>query len=1275
MTGRFVRVPSERDRIVGLLLALDAAVRLLSSEENEKQIERLALLVRELEWACSGLTDGDGDPYEALAPIAYGVPEWLRGDDSGLAAVVESLRERPASNGNGSAPAGAERPHDVWRAVAGQIRPQEGPSAANRQRDLDTLEWLKMTLDEEREGPALRSAGFDLTDVAQASSAAAEQLDADLDPRSVDVAWRLLRIDVPVVVRRDLTRSGVLIGLECWFAPPPGDGSDPGHPGAEPVGPAEAPGELCMTPSFIAGVRDGHAAALDLLERLGAEEQRRRVASLRFRAVGVMPPFVLDERSAGLPTALHVIGTALNLPVPDVVTSGPIARDVGSVLEPMDADDVQAKLDAVGTDGFRDTLLAHVADPPLEAPGLRVLGSPRLADACLAVWGEDWLARRREIVGARLRERGFAVAWSPGEIEVPLERHRNQEVLVFPLPEAERLAELLDENHPFGSVAQGEAASGKTMFARQVCQLLHDRSEHTWLTVRVTVDPALLRDDDHATVIGLARTALEGEPASRKLLVVDDLRAHADFKELAGFVNALRIALEDVSVLALSELYKETERWNTDGVHVGSFNERRSESFDQPLFAAFPALDVGRERIRLAERVSGQANIGMFIKCLSHLAENPAVTEDSAMWDWILGGFDDDLNESQRERVAYLAALSSRRLATSPEMLRDVPERILARLGARRRDDGWVIPSTPVQAAILIRDVPGQVPWRYDGWRLKGLSAEAMARVLDKLPADEAAEAAVGLMMASRLGDRWLERVLASRLDGVMRLLRKRSDTTAVLAVLLKKHHRVLEPADRKEWTLELARRMTRSMRALSVPELANGIEALWLNQRHLEDDSVIDELTSVLDRDLATVLLNDERTGVQGRVRLMRQMFRFRVTNNGEILHRNARHFLKGANPRRPGHFRAIREATRYVDLGERESAAADGEAGVRFDLADGVTVRTLVPSQAVIAPLGEIEPMLREPDEDATSGVFLGWLELRLAFEERGTDWDGIVAPIIEPLCASIARTSLDELTEAVEHLARHHRDFCLRLLGMRALVTPFVKRLEWAEPSKAAQFINLLNRLRPGTAFEVLYDGDRPRRKLADRFVERLVRLRDAKAAGQLIKATWRVDELYGTVEKGFGRHIGDGLGIDFVTDRLTRDPRTSVLFHLVEALTWARVDFLEDAAGPAIDHIAETIRQDGRPQAPRLARHLASDDVLGSRGTADDFIAKLRGALDLDNGIDLMVRRMTGADDPEQIAAFNELAAAVDGAGSELAEAFADRFSAEWLREAAPARARG
>jgi tetratricopeptide (TPR) repeat protein len=231
----------------------------------------------------------------------------------------------------------------------------------------------------------------------------ARELICSCRPKKRDDGWRLVRIDVPVLLDRPpLSEHGdgrlaLLLGMQVEpIEPAPG-----GRGGDIQVQPGQ------MDDDFLAGVRDGRDAALELLQSLGADEEVigwLRHLFVRFLGLASAQPGseLLTGRSAGLPVALGLLQRASELmgnPLPDpgCVATGSFRSGGLGGLDGISRSGVLAKLEAVLIDGRRKQLLcpsvtdddSHIPLEPGDLPdGVIVVAG--LREAAEQAWGDSW---------------------------------------------------------------------------------------------------------------------------------------------------------------------------------------------------------------------------------------------------------------------------------------------------------------------------------------------------------------------------------------------------------------------------------------------------------------------------------------------------------------------------------------------------------------------------------------------------------------------------------------------------------------------------------------------------------------------------------------------------------------------------------------------------------------------------------------------------------------------------------------------------------------------
>jgi hypothetical protein len=151
--------------------------------------------------------------------------------------------------------------------------------------------------------------------------------------------------------------------------------------------------------------------------------------------------------------------------------------------------------------------------------------------------------------------------------------------------------------------------------------------------------------------------------------------------------------------------------------------------------------------------------------------------------------------------------------------------------------------------------------------------------------------------------------------------------------------------------------------------------------------------------------------------------------------------------------------------------------------------------------------------------------------------------------------------------------------------------------------------------------------------------------------LLSAAGYVDDLYLREAAAFATLIAEELGRTWVIDRLRKDIRPAVKYHLVKGIWAAEASFREDCRQALLDVTAAALREALRPWGPRLAMMIGTDPFLGR-----SFLAELRQRVDVRD----ILRGMSAWSSAEVQAEYHRLGRVMF---PELAALFAPQFNLE------------
>lgn len=238
-----------------------------------------------------------------------------------------------------------------------------------------------------------------------------------------------------------------------------------------------------IDPSALEGAAgNGFHSALELARRavldLLPESVTRTLSDARPQLLlrNVVPPFVAEGGSNGLPVALELLRRCLDLPRPNCVVSGvlqPPHNGIGDItIEPLAKGSREGKARAVAEDGGWRRLVG-VGDTSVTTDTMHLLGADEypnrrvtLAHVAMHIWGDRFLDAFKTAVLQPLSEVGIVEGWRSQEFPP---------AHVVKLPRVAQWADTLKESRPFCWGINGPTGTGKTMLAQDLAHQLEIR--------------------------------------------------------------------------------------------------------------------------------------------------------------------------------------------------------------------------------------------------------------------------------------------------------------------------------------------------------------------------------------------------------------------------------------------------------------------------------------------------------------------------------------------------------------------------------------------------------------------------------------------------------------------------------------------------------------------------------------------------------------------------------------------------------------------------------
>ncbi|GAB2974071.1 ATP-binding protein [Saccharothrix stipae] len=942
---------------------------------------------------------------------------------------------------------------------------------------------------------------------------------------------------------------------------------------------ATAPGFGAKTAAAVEAAR---AAVADLQELLGHSAE----VGVRLTLTGDPFGADLDDERLALPVALGALADLLPWSGSRVepVAAGALVDDA---FAPLPDEEVKRHRE-VATDLGRDLLVPTAGGWQLwhagqDEPAVFPTGDRSLEAAAGVLWGQqwaDWAAKRRVKVLERLR---FTLVDLDAE-------DLNQAVPDTRIEQVDHIESIFKTRPNATVMLGGPTSTGKSTIIRMVAKSLRAKG---WKVVAVSPTSGRLPDED--LVLQVARTALLGGDAERRMLVLENIIPVGDTQD-ADVDNLLRDVSRRLTIGVVAALQYENRAatWRTDETSVthAVVGQPRTLKFAQQLIDQNKEL-LGGARPHLADLVRKyHRDLRRLTNAMRTAAQagpgRPAVND----LDTTIG----DLGKNERDALRKLAAVSLLNNEVPPDNLwpLDKREDVLSAVGAVRstRRKGWRLASPDLCRDILAYDLDRRGGRdRPDDDAIRAVVVDEVSLELEHVMrqqphhvvtflrccrhADETA--CRKLMEENRFKENfgtWLEQVSVS-----------------AMAELVLVGDRMLPSTLYHKLAVKLANRCG-ELPGTSVGDMQLVLRALWRVRTDVEAElsDSLEGLITELGRLFDSV---EERRG-RGAHRLLDALLRFDYPGFDSLVAERGLAVLQGLNPNVVQDYGTALRVDRLVKRAGRRA-----EITVDFT-AEEPSVRKLLDHRV---PARRGLPLI------------LAWLTLKLGLEPI-QDWDAWLREHSQDIASSLHHTDVQELRYAIADLHAAEPAFCIRLLnsvqhlsaGLCTLISKNALAME------AALLLQTLTNRHAKLAFDVLYQGGAnrngygsatPRTTLARELAAVIEETGDNKGAGMLLAAAYQLDDWKGNPATGFAHELAEQLGEQWFLHQVEHDVRPSVISHLIKGMWQARTTFAERVLDAAVKSVANSIRTTLRPWGPQLALIIAEDPEV-----AHEFLDSLR-----------------------------------------------------------------
>ncbi len=280
--------------------------------------------------------------------------------------------------------------------------------------------------------------------------------------------------------------------------------------------------------------------------------------------------------------------------------------------------------------------------------------------------------------------------------------------------------------------------------------------------------------------------------------------------------------------------------------------------------------------------------------------------------------------------------------------------------------------------------------------------------------------------------------------------------------------------------------------------------------------------------------------------------------------------------------------------------------------------------PDVAQPTPLSEhpeVRKLLALPPSADSFALTLIRLVLWVHFD-KPENWDDRFETARSMMSSAIAKDTAYDLHLALAQAGDIRVAFVNRALqevsGFSNSVAELI-RTPGTSPAETANLLNTIRRLHLHRAHQVLYrPNGNPDEELAEDLTDITRDLNDGKGAGLLLAAVNAIDENFRTAGPSFGTLIAEGLGFEWMSERMRLDSRTSTRYHLLREIWASDASYRTNLVENALAIITKTTNTGVDSWGPQLALQLGQHPEFGW-----DILSELRERLHDKNILNGMV----------------------------------------------------